>query len=152
MDSNPLKKHLYEFCLTYALGRESRIQTQMAVLQESLHSETKSSAGDKHETARALIQLERERLGQQLAVAEAVKRALVKVDINPIREQVGLGSLVRTTLANYFLAISAGEYLGEEEAIYCISPDTPIGGILLGKSVGDVFVFNDRDITIREIL
>ncbi len=151
MDTNPIKQQLYDFCQTYAKDRVTRLQTQMATLQESLFSETKSSAGDKHETGRAIMQLERERLGQQLAVAEALTQALTKVNINPLKGPIGLGSLVRTNKANYFLAISAGECHAEGGLVYCISPNTPIGGFLLGKSVGDVFVFNDKEITVLEV-
>jgi transcription elongation GreA/GreB family factor len=65
---------------------------------------------------------------------------------------VGLGNLVKTTKANYFLAISAGEFKIEGLSVYCISSETPIGKLLFGKTVGEVVTFNDNEIKITEIL
>ena len=49
----------------------NRLQTVQDTLfhsnQKALQSETKSSAGDKHETGRAMLQLEMEKAGQQLS-------------------------------------------------------------------------------------
>ena len=58
-----IKEQLYEFCRAYIDGRTIRINESIKSIQESLSSETKSSAGDKHETGRAMLQLEREKLG-----------------------------------------------------------------------------------------
>ena len=52
MEQN-LKKQLYDFCKNFADNRISRIRLNIADFKESLDSETKSSAGDKHETGRA---------------------------------------------------------------------------------------------------
>ncbi len=41
--------------------------------KKALFSETKSSAGDKHETGRAMLQLEMEKTSQQLAVINQMK-------------------------------------------------------------------------------
>ena len=42
------------------------LEQQKKSLQKDLTSEIKSSAGDKHETGRAMIQLELEKLGNQI--------------------------------------------------------------------------------------
>lgn len=118
----------------------------------ALASETKSSAGDKHETGRAMLELEREKLGQQLVDAEKTMQLLHTVDIFSKKRTACLGSLVKTTGANYFLAISAGEYMSDPEKYYCISLNTPIGIMLLGKSVGDTIMFNNNEIEILEII
>ena len=55
-----MKKALLEFCWNYVNERSERLKKQSGELQESLGSETKSSAGDKHETGRAMVQLEQE--------------------------------------------------------------------------------------------
>jgi len=51
-----VKEHLSEFCQEYVDGRILRIQNSIESIQQSLSSETKSSAGDKHETGRAMLQ------------------------------------------------------------------------------------------------
>ncbi|MEO0526533.1 MAG: 3-oxoacyl-ACP synthase [Bacteroidota bacterium] len=129
----------------------ARINGHISSIEESLRSETKSSAGDKHETGRAMLQLEREKAGQQLAEVERMKQLLTKVHLSPVSEHIGLGSLVTTSNGNYFLAISAGEFKTKNQWAYCISIHTPIGKLLLGKSQGESFLFNGSEITILSI-
>ncbi|MGI9553065.1 MAG: 3-oxoacyl-ACP synthase [Aurantibacter sp.] len=151
MAKKSLKQALYRFCQHFIEERLCRIEENMASIQESLSAETKSSAGDKHETARAMLQLEREKLGQQLAEAESTRQSLAKVNIETRSYMVGLGSLVQTSKAHYFLSISASEFKDFEDSIFCISSGTPIAQLLLGKSKGDVVVFNGEHIEVLKI-
>ncbi len=146
------KEKLINFCASYVNERIHRIQDNILGIQESLTSETKSSAGDKHETGRAMLQLEREKLGQQLLQAENMKQTLSKVTVTNNTKTVGLGSLVYTEKGNYFLAISAGEFKLDVDKVYCISVSTPIGKLLVGKSNADVFIFNGETIKIKAIV
>lgn len=147
-----VKQQLFEFCKEYVEARTVRIQNSIQSIQESLTAESKSSAGDKHETGRAMLQLEREKLGQQLQEVERMAIILSRISINLKTNAVVLGSLIKTSKRNYFLAISAGEYKGADNPIFCISRATPIGKLLLGKSIGDVVDFNGEKIRISEIL
>lgn len=151
MSNNGQKKAAYDFCKSFIEDRLARIQTNISLIQESLSSETKSSAGDKHETGRAMLQLEREKLGVQLAEAENTKQLILKVNIDAKSDKVRLGSLVKTSKATYFISISAGELKTSEGSIFCISIATPIGQLLLGKSVGDLVFFNEVEILIEAI-
>lgn len=146
------KQELYDFCRAFVEDRIARIQNNIKGIQESLTSETKSSAGDKHETGRAMLQLEREKLGHQLAEAEKMKQTLAKVVLKDHLEVAQLGSLVKTSKADYFLAISAGEYKMEGQPVFCISIQTPIAQLLIGKSKQDIVMFNGSEITIIDIL
>ncbi len=147
-----IKKELQEFCQEYVSQRTKRIKDSISNIQESLASETKSSAGDKHETGRAMLQLEREKLGQQLLEVERMAIILSRISISMRTNAVLLGSLVKTSKRDYFLAISAGAYEGASNPIYCISRAAPIGKLLLGKSIGDVVDFDGEKIRISEIL
>lgn len=146
------KEDLLEFCRNFINNRVSRIQSNITGIQDSLASETKSSAGDKHETGRAMLQLEREKLGAQLLEAEKMQQLLSKVNIAKSTTLVGLGSVVYTEKSNYFIAISAGEFVQNKNKFYCISANTPIGKLLLGKSATDSFVFNGTTIKIIKVL
>jgi len=64
---------------------------------------------------------------------------------------VGLGSLVYTTKANYFIAISAGELIVENETFYAISVNTPIAKLLVSKTIGDKINFRSNIFTIENI-
>ncbi|AEM70324.1 hypothetical protein Murru_1281 [Allomuricauda ruestringensis DSM 13258] len=137
-----MKKALLDFCWSHLDERTTRLKKQSGELQESLSSETKSSAGDKHETGRAMVQLEQEKLGQQLLELDTTRSVLNKINIDTPSDKIRLGSLVKTSVADYFIAISAGAFKHNDGVVYCISANAPIARLLLGKEKGERFVFN----------
>lgn len=147
-----IKQELYQQCFNFIEQRLITVQHTMREIQESLTSETKSSAGDKHETGRAMLQLEREKAGNQLSEIVKVKEALSKIDTTKTSKVVGLGSVVYTTEANYYIAISAGILKLNNDSFYGISPSTPIGQLLIGKTNGDVICFRAAEFKIIAIL
>ena len=152
MKNRSIKTQLLELCNQ---SLDTRLQNVLAVIEDikqSLQSETKSSAGDKHETGRAMLQLEREKAGHQLAEIEKTKQILSKINTESTSKNIGLGSVVFTSQSNYFISISAGELKVENETFYAISANTPIGQLLLGKSIGDEVVFRNMSFRITKIL
>jgi transcription elongation GreA/GreB family factor len=147
-----LKQQLYFLCKAFCNNRLQNIQKIIEEIQESLTSETKSSAGDKHETGRAMLQLEREKAGNQLAETQKLQEALSKIDVTKTNNVIGLGSVVYTTQANYFIAISAGELKIDDQTFYAISANTPIGELLIGKQVDDVVSFRDQEFKVVAVL
>ena len=146
-----LKQKLYQYCEVSIEERLQTIQKTIEEIQKSLQSETKSSAGDKHETGRAMLQLEREKVGQQLSEINKTKMTLSKVNPDKRQDIVALGSLVYTNKLNYYLAISAGKIQINNEFFYAISANTPIGKLLIGKATGDDVTFNGNSIEIGKI-
>jgi len=146
-----LKLQLYKLCQDFVENRRKTIQNTINEIQESLTSETKSSAGDKHETGRAMLQLEREKAGQQLAEIEKLNESLSKINTTFSSKTVGLASVVFTTQANYFIAISAGQIEVNKTKFFAISSNTPIGLLLMGKTVGDAVVFREQTIKILNV-
>ncbi len=114
----------------------------MADLEESLESESKSSAGDKYETGREMINLEIEKLQGQLKEFKKLQETLSIARRAFTFEVVQLGSYVKTTGANYFIAIPAGEITVEDEKFYAIGANSPVAQALLGKKSGEEFDFN----------
>ena len=147
-----IKEVLFTKCQTFVENRLQTIQNTINEIQESLTSETKSSAGDKHETGRAMLQLEREKTGHQLAEIQKLKENLTKVDINSSSQTIAIGSVVCTSQFNYFIAISAGELVVGDVNYFAISPSTPIGKLLIGKTVGDQVEFKEEKLSIRSVL
>lgn len=147
-----VKEQLYLLCEAFVEDRMQIIKKSIQEIEISLTSETKSSAGDKHETGRAMLQLEREKAGHQLAEIEKTKQILYKINAESTSKNIGLGSVVFTTTSNYFISISVGELKVDNETFYAISASTPIGQLLLGKSVGDKVTFRNMSFEITEIL
>ena len=148
---NNLKEQLLKHCFDNLKNRFSVIDNVIKDIQNSLQSETKSSAGDKHETGRAMLQLEREKAGHQLAELQKLNETLDKIEIKSKHSNVAFGSLVKTSHLNYFIAISAGEIVIDGNRFYAISPSTPIAKLVLSKQVGDLIEFRDAKFTITEI-
>ena len=147
-----LKETLISKCKDFALERKSHIDLQMKEIKEALFEEIKSSAGDKHETGRAMLQLEREKVGNQFSEVEDMFETLNKIDTSVPPTIVHLGSIVYTTSANYFVAISAGKLDIDGVTFYAISSITPIGKLLMSKKVGDEIIFRGQKFTIENIL
>ena len=145
------KQDIYNECLKLLDKRYKTIQNNIQDIENSLLSETKSSAGDKHETGRAMLQLEREKAGVQLFEFNKIKRAIEKIDIEKVSNHVGVGSLVYTTKVNYFIAVSLGSIEIGNKKCFAISPQTPIGKLLIGKTVGDTIEFNGNKFIIDKL-
>ncbi|WP_250433534.1 GreA/GreB family elongation factor [Hanstruepera flava] len=147
-----IKPELLEQCHAFCQANLKTIQFQIQEINKALTSETKSSAGDKHETGRAMLHLEREKLGNQLAEHKKLQEILSRIQVNRISDVVGLGSVVYTTQANYFVAISAGELEVGGTIYFGISTQTPIGKLLLGKTVNHEVVFRDQKFSIKRVI
>jgi transcription elongation GreA/GreB family factor len=141
-----LKRKLFEACLLFVNNRLATVTHVIESSKKALQSETKSSAGDKHETGRAMIQLEMEKAGQQLAEINLMKAVLDKIDGDKSAKVACLGSLIKTSKANYFLAISAGKITVDNKTYFAVSTNSPIGKQLLGKKVGEIIPFNKAEI------
>ena len=147
-----LKEKLHKKCEAFINARLLTVQNAINEIQKSLLTETKSSAGDKHETGRAMLQLEREKAGQQLMEIQKIKEILSRIDTKKKSAVICLGSIIYTPNAIYFLAISAGKIKLEGELFYAISTGTPIGKLLLSKRVGENIMFRNQNIKIEKIL
>jgi transcription elongation GreA/GreB family factor len=146
-----VKQKLYASCKEFVNNKLQTIEATVRSNKNALESETKSSAGDKHETGRAMLQLEMEKAGQQLKEVQQMQLVLEKMDISKESKLVCLGTVVQTTQANYFIAISVGKIINEGVAYYAISPNSPIGKLLLGKHLGESYSFQGKILKIENV-
>ena len=128
------------------------LEQQKNNLQKDLVSEIKNSAGDKHETSRAMIQLELEKLGKQIYEIELNDEKLNTIKVFKTSTSVSLGSVIFTNKANYYIAIAADSCQVNSKVFYCISPQSPIGKLLIGKKINESIIFNDVECIILEII
>lgn len=130
-----LEKSLEEARREYALAKESR------------DSDTKSSAGDKFETGREMMQREMDKLS---ALVDNTLNSIAKLDRIadlPASIVISEGSLVETDQETYFISIGYGKL----DSFYAISIESPLGVELKGKRVGDCIEMRGRNITIKHI-
>ena len=146
-----IKQGLLKLCKEFVNKRLQTVEAIISSNQKALQSETKSSAGDKHETGRAMLQLEMEKAGQQLQGVLQMKETLSKIDLTKKSKITHLGSLVKTNQGTYFLSVSAGQLIVDREHYLAISVSSPIGKLLLGKQEKEIVVFNGKTIKIYEL-
>ncbi|WP_394366290.1 3-oxoacyl-ACP synthase [Spirosoma terrae] len=137
-----LKGRLMEQCRLYVQQRIDIARKAMEEAQESANSESKSSAGDKYETGRAMAQLERDRHAQQLDGALTLERELSRINVEKEYTTVQPGSLVQTSRGRFFISISAGKLTVDKTDVFAVSPGSPIGVALAGRKAGDTVMFN----------
>ena len=147
-----IKEVLLDCCEVFVNKRLKTVADVISSNQKALASETKSSAGDKHETGRAMLQLEMEKAGQQLSGIAQLKVVLSKIDVLKSSKNACLGSIIVTDKARYFLSISAGQLVVADKSYFAISVSSPIGKLLLGKQEKEVISFNGKTIEIIEIV
>jgi len=147
-----LKEQLFKACKDFVNKRLQTVEEIISSNQKALQSETKSSAGDKHETGRAMLQLEMEKAGQQLLGIQQMKEVLAKIEVSKISKVAHLGSIVYTQKTTYFLSISVGKIVHNNTSFFAISLQSPIGLLLLGKQENNTFFFNGEQLKIIKIL
>ncbi len=136
------KAALLSLCQQYVQQRIDTARQAMEAAQEAANSESKSSAGDKYETGRAMAQLERDRNAQLLAGALQLERDLQQVMIDKTYEFAQPGSILTTNRGVYFISIGAGKLLLDDAAYFAVSSGSPIAVALAGRKVGEVVSFN----------
>ena len=123
----------------------------MEAAQASANEESKSSAGDKYETARAMGQLDRDMHARQYEQARQERTVLERVSENDATERIAVGTLVKTTDSWYFIAVSVGAVAVEGTTVLAVSAASPVGKVLVGRQVGDSFVFQGKNQQIEAI-
>ena len=115
-------------------------------------NESKSSAGDKHETSRAMAQLEQEKIGGQLIEMTKLHAILQRIDPTFVSDSIQLGSLVETSSGWFYLSVGIGILNSSGNTLFCITPNAPVGKLLVGKKVQDSIEFNGKPTRIIQLL
>ena len=147
-----LKKVIYQHVSDLLDAKIEAISQSIASAKESRDNNTKSSAGDKHETARAMMQIELDNNQKQLNQNLMLKKELSKINLERSYTSVDFGSLVITNKGNYFISIGIGQVKIDNETHFVISLASPIGAILKDKKKGDIVTFNGNQIEILDII
>lgn len=120
-------------------------------LAQDAQNDAKGSAGDKHETALSMMHLEQEKLNQKLAEIIAQKNVVDKIDADAIHTKVALGSLVQTNEMLFYISAALPKIQLENKTIIAVSPQSPLGSQLMGKSLGDEVEINKNRFQIKSI-
>jgi transcription elongation GreA/GreB family factor len=146
-----LKQKIYTHYLQLINDKVKLLQQTLADLKEAGANETKSTAGDKHETALAMLQIEQANKREQLKEMQLQKAALEKIDPAIVATIILNGSLVKTNKGYFFVSVALGKALLEEITVIALSPQSPLGKQLTGLRVGDTAIMNNVSYHIENI-
>lgn len=146
------KINLYHACLQAIDKKNIELKLAIQDAQHSVNQETKSTAGDKHDTSRAMAQLEVENLSKQLQSIEANLNVLKKINPEHETSLIALGSLVETNSGIYFLSVGLGRFELANKHYFVISNQSPIGKLFIGKKIADEINFNQQKIKILNFI
>lgn len=129
------------------------VQNEIKQLRSDISSDTKSTAGDKHETSRAMAQLEMEKLGSQLLDYQQQIQWIQQLNTsgNNASDSIKTGSFIRLTNGWYFLGLGIGKVVFENKTIFCVSIQSPLGKQLFNKKIGQEVILPNLNLTIESI-
>ena len=151
MDGAALKLKVHQKCLYLALTKIESLKSELVGLQEASNQDTKSSAGDKYETGRSMIVLEKEKLGVQLMEAYKLKKALDLIDLGKSINKVSLGALVKESNNFYYFSANFGALDIADVKVFALSTLSPIGQVMLGKTPGSSYMFRGTQCLIEAV-
>ena len=145
------KQKLHQSCVDLLEQKIEQTESEIRNLDAAQMTETKSSMGDKYETSREMMQRERDNLMLNLTSNKQLLHILKSLNTHPSPEVVGPGSLVETDKGLYYIAVGLGKVTVEEHTLYVISPQSPLGKLLIGKKHNSTVVLNGNLVLVKGI-
>lgn len=146
-----IKNEILIHCKQVLTEKVHSFKDKLNELVSDAENDSKSSAGDKHETARAMMQLEQEKLISQFN--EADRQLEILSSINPDEEVkfVRTGALVETNKGIIFLSIPMGRIKVKDADIMVISAIAPLAKAMMNAKKKETVSFNGTDYLIKNI-
>ncbi|MFC2186028.1 3-oxoacyl-ACP synthase [Peijinzhouia sedimentorum] len=142
---------LQQHCLNIVAEKLKSTKEEMNLTKEASFEETKSSAGDKFETGREMMQQEADKFTRQIEELNKIYRLIDTLNLSKSSEKIEAGSIVKTNLNTFFISASLGMVDFQGEKLMLISAISPLASALLDKKAGEQITFNSRTYTIEEV-
>ncbi len=146
-----IKQQLFLLCAEQIQQRINDAETAIAEARKASENDTKSSAGDKYETGRAMMQQEIDLNSRQLLEARKMQAQLQQINTETTHQIAQAGSLAETDKGDFYLAVSAGALFIGTKRYYAISVASPMGLQLKGKKAGESFILNGKAFKILNV-
>ena len=146
-----LKQKICNYYIERINDKIQSLQNVLADLKESGSNETKSTAGDKHETALAMLQIEQANIRAQLKEVQEQKAVLE--NINPALSPAVIvnGSLIKTDKGYLFISTALGKAVITGINVIALSQLSPLGIKLMGLGKGEAVEINGNRYVIESI-
>ncbi len=142
---------LQQHCLNLVAEKLNRAKEEVNLTKEASFEETKSSAGDKFETGREMMQQEVNKFGLQIKELNKIYRLIDTLSLSKSSKNIEAGSIIKTNLNTFFISASLGMVEFEGERLMLISAISPLASVFLDKKAGEEITFNGRTYSIYEV-
>lgn len=145
------KTKLIQHIESLIINKIDNLQFAINENRKALSDNTKSSAGDKHETSRAMAQLEQEKLGKQLQEQQSTLASIRQIETTKTFDSIQFGSLFQLPQGWFFLSVGIGKIEFEGFSIFCLTAGSPLGQQVLNKKVGNSVVLAGKEVEILDV-
>jgi len=144
------KKNIKDSLEQLIANKIQSLLEDVKLIDDSAANETKSSAGDKYETSRAMLQQEKDKKLGQLDLWHSHMATLKLIDTAK-HETVQFGSVVITLSNVLYVAAPVGKFQSQGKQIFAISIEAPLYRVLAGYGKDDQVSFNGALIKIVDV-
>jgi hypothetical protein len=145
------KQKIQQYFIDVLLQKLQYQQQVLADLKETGTNETKSTAGDKHETALAMVQIEQANMRKQMEQTHTEIAIVQKLTATNTSNIVLNGSVVKTNLGCFYISAGIGKATIDGQLVIAISPTSPLGIQLMGTTVGTQISMKQQTYTVQTI-
>ncbi len=143
----PTRQEIIAVCQALLDEKSATLMASYKWLSDSANVEQKSTAGDKHDTAKAMVHLEQEKLGQQLALLNQQKQLLNQIKsktFNSTQAKIELGSILHTQNGLLFISTYLPSFTCQGISVQPISLQSPLIQSFVKQFPKPVIVFQGK--------
>lgn len=150
---NDFKSQVFQAAFDLLEEKNSLLSSELKSLEQSINEDTKSSAGDKYETGREMIRQEIGKVENQFK-----QNKVFIMEMNHLLEsqkptsKISEGSLVCWGEDWLFISVSIGQITVNDQKVFLLSKNSPLGKELLGKEKQEQVSFRGKSKIIKELL
>jgi hypothetical protein len=135
------KKILLRDIEAYFHEQIQEIKRTIDQINDSMFQETKSSMGDKYETSRSMLQIDKGNALKRLDLTKRNLAALNRLNVQGSFKKVEPGALILANGKYLFYGLPLNNLRTQNLTVQGISPVSPLGKALQGKQEGSSIVF-----------
>ncbi|MEN2281898.1 hypothetical protein AAGF08_07140 [Algoriphagus sp. SE2] len=147
------KSKVFQIAFDLLEEKNKLLSSELKSLEQSIHEDTKSSAGDKYETGREMIRQEIGKVENQYKQNKSFMMEMkhLKESQKPSLK-ITEGSLVCFGEDWFLISISLGQIIVNKKKVFLLSKNSPLGKELLGKEKGEKIAFRGISKMVKELL
>ena len=149
---NEFKAKVYQTAIDQLKQKETLLAEERKNIIESILEEEKNSAGDKYETSRETMTQDLNSLEKQIKQSKLDLEELYRLNtIKDTPPTVQEGALVKLGTEWFLLAVSIGQVKVNDDKVFLLSKNSPLGELLIGKKKKEQINFRGKMQVIEEL-